>query len=342
MKVLVPKTSPMKNLQDYGIDIPLLASRPDSVVNDLRIAYESSRKDNFAVSSSYLLSWDPELLIGAKDLLRVHQPEYVENLLRENPLAAVASAYELISENGDYHRYFPDRALLPLTHLVERTLLEASGTLHACQQALDDGSRYFLGGGMHHAMTHGGRGFCLINDIAIAIRRLQSDASIKTAWIIDVDAHKGDGTAEIFFRDPDVLTLSIHMAEGWPLDESPWQTPGVIKPQFIPSTIDIGIHKNHEADYLPALENGLRQMERVGRFTRPDIAIIVDGSDPYEGDTLPSANLLQLSAHQCLERDLLIHSFLTDRSIPQVWLLAGGYGPEVWKIHAQFLRKILI
>lgn len=82
-------------------------------------------------------------------------------------------------------------------------------------------------------------------------------------------------------------------------------------------------------------------LEQLGKFRLPDLAIIVDGSDPYSGDILPSASLLSLSADQCLERDMMIYHFLRERQIPQTWLLAGGYGPDVWKIHAEFLRQTI-
>ena len=71
---------------------------------------------------------------------------------------------------------------------------------------------------MHHAQRAYGDGFCIVNDIVIAIRKLQAEGLVRTAWVIDIDAHKGDGTAAITLGDDSIITLSIHMAQGWPLD----------------------------------------------------------------------------------------------------------------------------
>jgi len=184
-------------------------------------------------------------------------------------------------------------------------------------------------------MTFGGRGFCLVNDIVIGIRSLQKNKKIKTAWVIDVDAHKGCGTAEITQGDDSIKTLSIHMGSSWPLEGPRFNEKGDLYPWFIPSDLDIPIEEGEESLYLTKLKEGLLKLEG-----RPDLAVIICGSDPYEKDELPSTSKLKLNLSQLLERDLLIYKFLKKLNIPQCYLMSGGYGSESYKVYSQFLEKI--
>jgi len=192
---------------------------------------------------------------------------------------------------------------------------------------------------MHHAQKDYGNGFCLLNDIVIAIRKLQTEKVIKQAWVIDVDAHKGDGTAALTAGDDSVTTLSIHMAAGWPLDEEKYDSGGKLNPSFIPSDIDIPIAAGEEHLYVARLKEGLKMLESQ---PTADIAVVVAGADPYEKDELPSAKLLQLSLEQLQERDLLIYDFLQNKSIPTAYLMAGGYGESAWEVYTQFLEWALL
>jgi acetoin utilization deacetylase AcuC-like enzyme len=201
------------------------------------------------------------------------------------------------------------------------------------KSALRLGFSYFLGGGMHHAMSFSGRGFCLVNDIVIVLKKLLDEKAIQHAWVIDLDAHKGDGTAELTHNDPTITTFSIHMKNGWPLNQG-----GPNDPWFIPSNIDIEISAGEEEQYLSKLTNGLSHLE--SNFPRPDIVIVVDGADPYSEDALPSTALLKLSKEQMLERNKLVYHFLNDRNIPQSYCMAGGYGKKSWEIYFQFLHFV--
>lgn len=192
MKVFAPETPIFKDLRDYGIEIPLLASRPNAILQYLKANCPFPSPRNF-------ISWAPAQELSQRDLARVHTPQYAASILSQDPFKPIAATYELVDKNGSYFRYNPALSTKPLSDLVQRTLVEASGTYRACEQALLDSEVYYLGGGMHHAMSQGGRGFCLINDIAIAIRKLQEENKASRFWVIDVDAHKGDGTAELFF-----------------------------------------------------------------------------------------------------------------------------------------------
>jgi acetoin utilization deacetylase AcuC-like enzyme len=188
---------------------------------------------------------------------------------------------------------------------------------------------------MHHAQRDGGAGFCLVNDLAIALRRLQFEQRIRSAWVIDLDAHKGDGTAAITAGDSSIATLSIHMARGWPLDQPERDADGRPNPSFVPSTIDIPIEAGEEPLYNQRLEAGLERLADIGP---PDLALVIDGADPYELDELPSTAGLRLSLGQLLQRDQLVYSFLKNRGVPGAWVMAGGYGRNSWRVYTQFLE----
>jgi acetoin utilization deacetylase AcuC-like enzyme len=266
----------------------------------------------------------------------------VEKLYQKNDLTrkCVSDTFEIIKENGEFHRYNPKDAKFPLEELVDRFFAQTQGTMTAVNEALQSGSSYYLGGGYHHAMSFGGRGFCLINDIVIAARWAQKEKGAKLIWIIDVDAHKGDGTAELTQNDPSLRTLSIHMNDGWPLDSQKLDQTGNLNPWFISSDIDIGISQNEEFKYLESLEHGLNRLEALDQQT-PDLAIIVQGSDPYEKDQLPSSNLLRLSREEMLLRDLMVYNYLHERKIPQAYVMSGGYGEFAYEIYGQFLKEVM-
>lgn len=321
---------------DYGIAIPVRDDRAERTI----LALQSHPALEKAMAR--LLHGGPLPDISPRDLLRAHDAPYVEAFISESPEAALMEAYELVDEDGRYHRYDPAGAVRPLRDLAATVLDNVAGTLACAETALAQGFCHFLGGGMHHAMRAGGRGFCPLNDLVVAARRLQAQGRAKLVWIIDTDAHKGDGTAEITLGDASILTLSIHMAKGWPLDTEPLDAQGRLKRQFFPSDVDIPIPQGGEAHYLPALGNGLGLLEQLSAGQSPDLALVVGGADPFEADELPSSGLLRLKLDQMLERDLLVYRFLAERGVPQAWVMAGGYGRESWRVHARFLTQVLV
>jgi acetoin utilization deacetylase AcuC-like enzyme len=175
--------------------------------------------------------------------------------------------------------------------------------------------------------------------VVIALRKLQHEGQIRTAWVIDVDAHKGDGTAALTRGDDTITTLSIHMARGWPLDGNPVLPDGRPNPSFIPSDIDIPIATGEENSYNAALLEGLYRLD-AGR--RPDLAVVISGADPYEKDELPSTQELCLNLDQMVERDRLVYRFLQDRRIPHAGLMAGGYGASAWEVYSRYLTWALL
>ncbi|WP_127717020.1 histone deacetylase [Halobacteriovorax sp. HLS] len=303
------------NLKSYGISVPI---------------HDDRASKTFAALGNIVETPIEEIsLLSKSDLLLAHSREFVDKLFDDRIIEEIYKCYELVDSEGNFNRYDPSSASKDLKELFETILLHASATSRACELATKKGFCFSLAGGMHHAMSSLGRGFCLINDIVIAARIFQNNNPSSKVSIIDIDAHKGCGSAQITEHDTSIETLSIHMQDGWPLDPQSGQGDW-----HIPSTIDIPIGLGEENLYLSKLKEGL------DRLSHCELAIVVAGADPYEEDILESASGLKLSKEQMLERDLMVYNFLKERKIAQVWVMAGGYGPKTWEIYAQFLKSI--
>jgi len=322
-----------EGLIEFGIEIPVLASRAVKTFEFLK---------SHQILGPQIDRWHISKIseqISKEDLLRVHSSEYVEKLYSNGLEQEIIRTFELIDAQGNYYRYNPDNATLPLTRLFDRTLATVAAVAQCCRVALEKKFCFSFRGGMHHAQHEYGSGFCMLNDIVIAIRKLQAENLIRTAWVIDVDAHKGDGTAALTHDDKTITTLSIHMAHGWPLDGNEYDAAGNLNPSFIASDIDIPMTRGEDHLYVARLREGLAKLES---FPRPDLAVVVDGSDPFEKDELPSTSDLRLSLEQLKERDRLVYEFLKARGIPGAFVMAGGYGENSWRVYAQFLEWALL
>ncbi len=329
MIIYSPSCEP--SFESFGIEIPIRESRSSRVVSELRERYpELAEQIVLNVERGTFKRFD------RRDLRYAHDRDYVRALVDTDPTEALLKAYELVDEEGNYNRYNPANAKRELIELRDLMLDHASLTMLAGYIALEEDFCFYLGGGMHHAMSFGGRGFCLVNDVVIALKKMIADFHIRTSWIIDVDAHKGDGTAEILAGDTERLKcLSIHMKRGWPLNEgdedSPWR---------IGSFVDIEIDQGEESLYCQKLSAGLDELDRRSKH-RPGLAVILAGQDPYEKDELPSAALMKMTKEQLLERDLLIYNYFKEKNIPQLWLMAGGYGDHAYEIPLQFISHLI-
>ncbi len=321
------------SLFEFGIEIPVYDSRTGKTFEMLtRHPILGAQINRWHVAKS-------KEKITKSDLMRAHSKEYINKLYSSNLDNEIIKTFELVDNRGRYYRYHPEKATLPLKELFGRILDRVAGTLQCCYVALEKGFCFYFGGGMHHAQREYGNGFCLLNDIVIAIRRLQAENRIKTAWVIDVDAHKGDGTAALTAGDDTIMTLSIHMAKGWPLDGDKYDMDGNLNPSFVSSDIDIPIAPGEDHLYINKLKRGLL---RLDKFSRPDIAVVLSGADPYELDALPSTADLKLSLAQLKTRDLMVFNFLKDRGIARAYLMAGGYGENSWQVYSQFLVWALL
>ena len=194
--------------------------------------------------------------------------------------------------------------------LVQRTLASVGSTLAATNEALSTGWGGTLAGGTHHAFAAEGSGFCVFNDIAVAICVLQRDHGMKRIAVVDLDVHQGDGTAQIFSGDPSVLTLSVHCKNNFPLRK---------QQSRIDVELDAGVG-DHE--YLQVLETVL---PRVWEF-QPQAVFYQSGVDGLVSDELGH---LELTHAGLLARDRLVMRQVREQGVPFVVTLGGGYSRPV-------------
>jgi len=251
-----------------------------------------------------------------QDVMLVHTPRYVSKLR-----TGTLSALEELQLEVPFSR-----------ELVSAFWVNAGGSMLAAEFALNDGVAISIGGGFHHAFPDHGEGFCMINDVAIAIRHLQRSGKIRTAMTVDCDVHQGNGTAAIFApksvpgsrhpsglafgaadmprahaSNPDVFTISLHQENNYP----------AFKP---PSSLDLNLPDGMgDAEYLASLGNAISL--GLSKF-RPEIICYVAGADPYREDQLGG---LALTIEGLKERDALMFRIAMAEGIPVMVTLAGGY-----------------
>jgi acetoin utilization deacetylase AcuC-like enzyme len=258
-----------------------------------------------------------------EDVLLVHTPQYVQKL----KTGTLSAREELELEVP----YSPE--------LVRAFWLAAGGSILAADHALNDRVAINIGGGFHHAFPDHGEGFCMVHDVAVAIRRMQRDGKITRAMTVDCDVHQGNGTAAIFagMRVPagplpsssistvnpaaptrvrnahasDVFTISLHQENNYPM----WKPP---------SSIDVDLPDEiGDDDYLAWLDNalssGLRQFD-------PELICYIAGADPYREDQLGG---LSLTIEGLKRRDELVFRVAQARDIPVMVTFAGGYARRI-------------
>lgn len=258
-----------------------------------------------------------------EDILRVHTREWVDKLLHDTLSASERMRLEIPYSQA----------------AVQGFWLAAGGSILAAQRALKDGFGMNIGGGFHHAFPGHGEGFCMIHDVAVAIRGMQRDHKITRAMTVDCDVHHGNGTAAIFTgthapNDPlpssspttlaplrpaksrrshagDVFTISLHQENNYPA----WKPP---------SSIDVDLPDGiGDDDYLAWLDNalssGLRQFD-------PELICYIAGADPYREDQLGG---LALTIEGLKRRDELVLRVAQARNIPVMVTFAGGYARRV-------------
>jgi acetoin utilization deacetylase AcuC-like enzyme len=236
----------------------------------------------------------PEAAVD-QDVLRVHTPAWVKKLQTDSLTLSERMKLEIpVSEST-----------------VKAFWLAAGGSILAGRNALRDGFSANLTGGFHHAYPGHGEGFCMLHDVAIAIRALQSEGAIRTAMTVDTDVHHGNGTAAIFANDASVFTFSIHQENNYPMPKPP-------------SDEDIGLEDGTgDAEYLDALDRGMARS--LAQMT-PDIIFYVGGADPYREDQLGG---LALTLDGLQKRDRLVFEHARKLGIPVASTMAGGYARRV-------------
>ncbi|MCW5960081.1 MAG: histone deacetylase [Pyrinomonadaceae bacterium] len=243
-----------------------------------------------------------------EDLTLVHTEDYVNRL-----------------KSGTLEKREIRRLGLPWTEsLVRRTFLAVSGTINAAQTALKTGVSSNLAGGTHHAFPDRGEGFCVLNDVAVAIRVLQREGLAKRFLIIDCDVHQGNGTASIFQNDDEVFTFSIHGEKNYPLFKEV-------------SNLDIELPDGTtDTIYLETLNEAL---DRIFHH-QPDIVFYLGGADPYVNDKL---GRLSLSIEGLRQRDEMVLNYARSHSVPIVTTLSGGYAQDIRdtvEIHCNTIRAV--
>jgi len=229
--------------------------------------------------------------VDVQALLRVHTPRWVRAVLEDR-----------LTESEERRLGFPWSP-----ELVMRSRAAVGGTCAAAARALTEGIGGNLAGGTHHAFPDHGEGYCVFNDIAVSIRMLQAEGSVRRALVVDLDVHQGNGTAAVFDEDPDVFTFSMHGERNFPFRKQR-------------SSLDIGLPDGVGDDvYLDVLS---RHLPRVLEAARPDIVYYQAGVDPLAEDTLGRLSL----THAGLEaRDTFVLEAARRSGIPVVVTLGGGY-----------------
>ncbi len=208
-----------------------------------------------------------------------------------------------------------------------RSRLAAGGTLLAARHALESGLSGNLAGGTHHAFADHGEGFCVLNDVAVAVAKLRTERAIERAVIIDLDVHQGNGTAAIFEDIEQVFTFSMHGERNYPA-------------QKMRSDLDVGLRDGvGDDEYLALLNHHLSEaLERA----RADIAFYLAGVDVAAGDRYGK---LMLSEAGIRARDRAVVRSVRDREIPLTIVLGGGYAPtraRTAELHAHAFREAVI
>jgi acetoin utilization deacetylase AcuC-like enzyme len=233
--------------------------------------------------------------VARDELLLVHTADYVERLTSGR-----------LSEAEQRRIGFPWSE-----HLVERSYRAVGGTVAAARAALERGVAINLAGGTHHAFPDHGEGFCVFNDVAVAVRALQRDGRVRRAAIVDLDVHQGNGTHAIFAGDGEVFTFSMHGGKNYPFHK-------------VPGTLDVELADGTGDDeYLARLA---AELPGVIARARPDLVVYLAGADPHAGDAL---GRLRLTHDGLARRDAVVLELCREVGVPVAVTIAGGYGRDI-------------
>jgi acetoin utilization deacetylase AcuC-like enzyme len=195
--------------------------------------------------------------------------------------------------------------------LVHFAWLMTGGTILTARLALERGLAVHIGGGFHHAFHDHGEGFCVLNDVAVAVEALKKEGAAQRIMIVDCDLHQGNGTAHILSGKDYVFTFSIHQMDLYPSNKPP-------------STVDIGLWSgNGDEEYLSTLRG---HFPRLYQEYKPDLVFYLAGADPFEKDQLGS---LRLTKDGLRRRDFIVMGEARRLRIPVAVVLAGGYAVEM-------------
>ncbi len=276
-----------------------------------------------------------------KKYKKIHEQLLAENLLTElqtlRPESLTVEDLKLIHSDEYLHslqdrrkliRYLEAPALQYVPLSLDIAVLEpfrraSGGTLLAARTALTCGIGINLGGGYHHAKPNSGEGFCVYADVPIAIRKLQSEGLIKTALIVDVDVHQGNGTIVCLADDETTFAFSMHQGNIFPVPKEIGD---------LDIELDAGMG---DEEYLEILAENLPDLFKR---SQPDICFIIGGCDPLSGDPLAA---LEMTAGGIVTRDEMIVTACAERQVPVVLTLSGGYSPAAWRAQFSSVKNLI-
>ncbi|MEM9439138.1 MAG: histone deacetylase [Pseudomonadota bacterium] len=231
-------------------------------------------------------------------LERVHAKDYV-NAIFEQTLSP-----EAVRRIG-----------LPMNQaIIARSVAANGGTVLTARLALEHGLACNTAGGSHHAFAEEGSGFCIFNDVAVAVSLLLDEGRIQRALVVDLDVHQGDGTAKIFEANDDVVTFSMHCRTNFPARK---QT----------SSLDIALEPGTDDPlYLRRLEEALPTLLSMHR---PDLVVFNAGVDPHHEDKLGRLDLTDQGLEQ---RERFVLETCRAQGIPVACVMGGGYTPDPMRL----------
>jgi acetoin utilization deacetylase AcuC-like enzyme len=246
-------------------------------------------------------------LIDERDLFRAHTPEYVASI-----------------RTGAYNDLTRQRLGLPWhPTIATRSFSATSGTLCAARAAVEDGLAANLAGGTHHAFADRGEGFCVFNDVAVAIRALHAEEPLLQCMVVDLDAHQGNGTNHLFRDDRRVFTYDVHVGRNYPSRKEP-------------SSLDVALNRFAGADeYFSRLTRTLP--DALERF-EPDLVFYNSGVDVHHDDRFGQ---MRLSTQDIAHRDRWTIDLCRDWGIPVCVVYGGGYNAVegmTAALHVQTIR----
>lgn len=251
--------------------------------------------------------------VDRADLEAVHPRGFLDSLGQPGVLS---QALEVLIPPFLPSALLEQHVLAPLRRMVQ-------GTVLAARFAARGGLAVNLGGGFHHARPDLAHGFCLYNDVAVAVAVLRREGFADRIMLVDTDAHQGDGNHACFRDDPSVFCLSLH-------EEDLFPQPGV------PGDRDLELAAGTGDEGVLALLEG--ELPSLLREVRPRLVFHVAGADVLDSDPLTS---LRMSPAGLARRDALVARLAGEGGAGVAHLLAGGYGPEAWKAQALAVAALL-
>lgn len=259
--------------------------------------------------------------LTANQLSLVHDRTYLDSLKLPATWQKVFGTAKALDNTVENRRL--------LRKLLREYRIKSGGTLLACRAALKRGLAANLGAGYHHSYNDHGDGFCLVNDVATAIRVLQKEGLVKRVLIVDTDFHQGNGTSKIFADDASVFTLDVHSKEGWPYKKEK-------------SSLDVAVKKDiTPQEYLDKLKKALKKALSSISGGKPDLVVFVQGADAYENGQLNKGEGFSLPLSTMKERDELVIDTFVQLGVPLALVFAGGYGANAWEAHYQGVKHLL-